>query len=120
MGKIASLTPLGERRKAFRLPVAVLAVADGRRRDHFCSHGRGHRWHHLPGADRPFRPGHDSGTASDAYTAGRTDSSSTSPRRRGRRRVRWSRVCHAALRSRRPVNGQARPGDRRTAASASR
>ncbi|MFF3737796.1 DUF5958 family protein [Streptomyces sp. NPDC002566] len=32
LGKIAALLPLDERRKAFRLLVAVLAIADGRRR----------------------------------------------------------------------------------------
>ncbi|MFE2528989.1 DUF5958 family protein [Streptomyces sp. NPDC059382] len=47
LGKIASLTPLDERRKAFRLLVAVLAIADGRRRERFCSDGCGHWWHGL-------------------------------------------------------------------------
>ncbi|WP_327359936.1 DUF5958 family protein [Streptomyces sp. NBC_01296] len=47
LGKIASLTPLDERRKAFRLLVAVLAIADGRRRERFCSDGCGHWWHRL-------------------------------------------------------------------------
>ncbi|MEU8868729.1 DUF5958 family protein [Streptomyces umbrinus] len=42
LGKIAALTPLDERRKAFRLLVAVLAIADGRRRDRFCAGGCGH------------------------------------------------------------------------------
>ncbi|MFJ6837148.1 DUF5958 family protein [Streptomyces sp. NPDC091209] len=37
LGKIASLAPRDERRKAFRLLVAVLAIADGRRRERFCS-----------------------------------------------------------------------------------
>ncbi|MGQ4385188.1 DUF5958 family protein [Streptomyces sp. SAS_270] len=47
LGKIASLTPRDERRKAFRLLVAVLAIADGRRRERFCSDGCGHWWHRL-------------------------------------------------------------------------
>ncbi|MEU0632040.1 DUF5958 family protein [Streptomyces sp. NPDC005989] len=51
LGKIASLTPLDERRKAFRLLVAVLAIADGRRREHYCSDGCGHWWHRLSAAD---------------------------------------------------------------------
>ncbi|MFE6483103.1 DUF5958 family protein, partial [Streptomyces sp. NPDC057757] len=45
------LTPLDERRKAFRLLVAVLAIADGRRRERFCSGGCGHWWHSLAAAD---------------------------------------------------------------------
>ncbi|WP_327380701.1 DUF5958 family protein [Streptomyces sp. NBC_01207] len=48
LGKIAGLTPVDERRKAFRLLVAVLAVADERRRERFCSDGCGHWWHRLP------------------------------------------------------------------------
>ncbi|MEU6987856.1 DUF5958 family protein [Streptomyces sp. NPDC046324] len=51
LGKIASLTPLDERRKAFRLLVAVLAIADERRRERFCSDGCGHWWHGLTAAD---------------------------------------------------------------------
>ncbi|MCG8968827.1 MULTISPECIES: DUF5958 family protein [Streptomyces] len=47
LGKIAGLAPLDERRKAFRLLVAVLAIADARRRERFCSDGCGHWWHHL-------------------------------------------------------------------------
>ncbi|WP_435642241.1 DUF5958 family protein [Streptomyces sp. H49] len=39
LGKIAGLAPLDERRKAFRLLIAVLAIADGRRRERFCSGG---------------------------------------------------------------------------------
>ncbi|MEU5297292.1 DUF5958 family protein [Streptomyces umbrinus] len=50
LGKIAALTPLDERRKAFRLLVAVLAIADGRRRDRFCAGGCGHWWHRLSAA----------------------------------------------------------------------
>ncbi|MGW9120244.1 DUF5958 family protein [Streptomyces sp. NPDC055663] len=50
LGKIASLTPLDERRKAFRLLVAVLAIADGRRREDYCSDGCGHWWHRLSAA----------------------------------------------------------------------
>ncbi|MFE5675950.1 DUF5958 family protein [Streptomyces erythrochromogenes] len=52
LGKIADLTPVDERRKAFRLLVAVLSIADERRRERFCSGGYGHWWHHLPVADR--------------------------------------------------------------------
>ncbi|MGW3866570.1 DUF5958 family protein [Streptomyces sp. NPDC005047] len=48
LGKIAGLTPVDERRKAFRLLIAVLAVADERRRQRFCSGGCGHWWHNLP------------------------------------------------------------------------
>ncbi|MFK0050014.1 DUF5958 family protein [Streptomyces sp. NPDC090741] len=51
LGKIAGLTPLDERRKAFRLLVAVLAIADERRRTRYCSDGCGHWWHSLPAAD---------------------------------------------------------------------
>ncbi|MFF8532157.1 DUF5958 family protein [Streptomyces sp. SAS_267] len=50
LGKIASLTPLDERRKAFRLLVAVLGIADGRRRERSCSNGCGHWWHRLSAA----------------------------------------------------------------------
>ncbi|MEU4497002.1 DUF5958 family protein [Streptomyces sp. NPDC023998] len=48
LGKIASLTPPDERLKAFRLLIAVLAIADERRRNRFCSNGCGHAWHQLP------------------------------------------------------------------------
>ncbi|MFJ4871441.1 DUF5958 family protein [Streptomyces sp. NPDC088757] len=51
LGKIASLTPRDEHRKAFRLLVAVLAIADGRRRERYCSSGCGHWWHGLSAAD---------------------------------------------------------------------
>ncbi|MFJ5831401.1 DUF5958 family protein [Streptomyces sp. NPDC093089] len=51
LGKIAGLTPPDERRKAFRLLVAVLAVADARRRDRYCSGGCTHWWHQLPASD---------------------------------------------------------------------
>ncbi|MGX5186188.1 DUF5958 family protein [Streptomyces avermitilis] len=50
-GKIAGLTPADERRKAFRLLIAVLAIADVQRRERFCSGGCGHWWHQLPAAD---------------------------------------------------------------------
>ncbi|GAB7106792.1 hypothetical protein JCM4814A_51060 [Streptomyces phaeofaciens JCM 4814] len=58
LGKIAGLTPVDERRKAFRLLIAVLAIADGRRRERFCSGGCGHWWHALPaaGPGRPIGP----------------------------------------------------------------
>jgi hypothetical protein len=52
LGKIAGLTPVDERRKAFRLLIAVLAIADERRRERFCSGGCGHWWHTLPVTDR--------------------------------------------------------------------
>lgn len=45
LGKIVSLTPRDERLKSFRLLIAVPAVADGRRRERFCSDGCGHEWH---------------------------------------------------------------------------
>ncbi|MEV4449961.1 MULTISPECIES: DUF5958 family protein [Streptomyces] len=51
LGKIACLTPLDERRKAFRLLIAVLAIADGRRRERFCSDGCAHWWHRLSVTD---------------------------------------------------------------------
>lgn len=51
LGKIASLAPLDERRKAFRLLVAVPAIADGGRRERCCSDGCGHWWHGLSVAD---------------------------------------------------------------------
>ncbi|MFE7973940.1 DUF5958 family protein [Streptomyces shenzhenensis] len=60
LGTIAGLTPLDERRKAFRLLIAVLAIADERRRARFCSGGCGHWWHRLPSHDRPAAAGrHD-------------------------------------------------------------
>ncbi|MEF9902054.1 DUF5958 family protein [Streptomyces hirsutus] len=51
LGKIASLAPLDERRKAFRLLIAVLAIADERRRERLCSDGCGHWWHRLFASD---------------------------------------------------------------------
>ncbi len=51
LGKIVCLAPADERRKAFRLLIAVLAIADGRRRERFCSGGCGHWWHRLSVAD---------------------------------------------------------------------
>ncbi|MEU6312867.1 DUF5958 family protein [Streptomyces sp. NPDC047014] len=51
LGKISSLAPRDERRKAFRLLVAVLAIADGRRRERCCSDGCGHWWHQLSAGD---------------------------------------------------------------------
>ncbi|MEU2998957.1 DUF5958 family protein [Streptomyces sp. NPDC006995] len=44
---MASLTPHDERLKSFRLLIAVLAVADERRRERFCSDGCGHARHRL-------------------------------------------------------------------------
>ncbi|MFI1031332.1 DUF5958 family protein [Streptomyces sp. NPDC020951] len=51
LGKIAGLALVDERRKAFRLLVAVLATADERRRERFCSGACGHWWHRLDVAD---------------------------------------------------------------------
>ncbi|MFD3517444.1 DUF5958 family protein [Streptomyces sp. NPDC058657] len=48
LGKIASLALEHECLKAFRLLIAVLGVADERRRQFFCVGGRGHYWHHRP------------------------------------------------------------------------
>ncbi|MEV7947198.1 DUF5958 family protein [Streptomyces rubiginosohelvolus] len=48
LGKIAGLAPLDERRKAFRLLIAVLSIADARRRERSCSGGCSHWWHRLP------------------------------------------------------------------------
>jgi hypothetical protein len=47
LGRIVHLTPPDERRKSFRLLIAVLAIADERRRERFCSDGCGHWWHNL-------------------------------------------------------------------------
>jgi hypothetical protein len=46
LAKIINL-PQDERVKAFRLLVALLGVADERRRLRFCADGCGHAWHHL-------------------------------------------------------------------------
>ncbi|MFJ7270982.1 DUF5958 family protein [Streptomyces sp. NPDC099050] len=51
LAKIIALTPLDERRKAFRLLVALLGIADERRRERFCSGGCGHWWHQLSAAE---------------------------------------------------------------------
>ncbi len=40
-------SPRNERIKIFRLLVALLGVADERRRIRFCAGGCGHAWHHL-------------------------------------------------------------------------
>ncbi|MFF0476604.1 DUF5958 family protein [Streptomyces sp. NPDC004284] len=53
LGKIAGLAPLDERRKAFRLLISVLAIADARRRERDCSSGCAHWWHRLSDEDRP-------------------------------------------------------------------
>ncbi|MBB4981565.1 DUF5958 family protein [Streptomyces nymphaeiformis] len=50
LGKIAGLAPLDERRKAFRLLISVLAIADARRRERDCSGGCSHWWHKLSDA----------------------------------------------------------------------
>ncbi|MFG2299800.1 DUF5958 family protein [Actinacidiphila glaucinigra] len=47
VGRIAGLTPQHERMKAFRLLIALLAVADGRRRARCRVHSCSHHWHHL-------------------------------------------------------------------------
>jgi hypothetical protein len=44
--KIINL-PQDERTKAFRLLIALLGVADERRRARFCTRGCSHAWHHL-------------------------------------------------------------------------
>nr|WP_203633737.1 DUF5958 family protein [Streptomyces sp. SID10815] len=46
LAKIINL-PQEERIKAFRLLVALLGVADERRRARFCAHGCSHPWHRL-------------------------------------------------------------------------
>ncbi|MEU7242848.1 DUF5958 family protein [Streptomyces sparsogenes] len=48
LGKVAGLAPIDERRKAFRLLLAVLTIADTRRRERLCSGGCSHWWHRLP------------------------------------------------------------------------
>ncbi|MEU5416165.1 DUF5958 family protein [Streptomyces clavifer] len=48
LGKVAGLAPVEERRKAFRLLIALLTIADARRRKRFCSGGCSHWWHRLP------------------------------------------------------------------------
>ncbi|MER6145872.1 DUF5958 family protein [Streptomyces sparsogenes] len=48
LGRIAGLAPLDERRKAFRLLLAVLTIADARRRERYCSGSCSHWWHRLP------------------------------------------------------------------------
>ncbi|WP_327739315.1 DUF5958 family protein [Streptomyces nojiriensis] len=53
--KIINL-PQDERVKSFRLLVALLGVADKRRRERFCADWCGHAWHRLAA-------GSDSGTA---------------------------------------------------------
>ncbi|WP_228456002.1 DUF5958 family protein [Streptomyces durbertensis] len=54
-GKVAGLAPLDERRKAFRLLIALLSIADRRRRDRFCSDGCGHWWHQLSQVSDPYQ-----------------------------------------------------------------
>ncbi|KES06298.1 hypothetical protein BU52_14605 [Streptomyces toyocaensis] len=55
--KIINL-PQDERVMAFRRLVALLGVADKRRRARFCAHGCSHAWHHL-----------GTGTGTEAATA---------------------------------------------------
>jgi hypothetical protein len=45
--KVAGLTPLHERIRAFRLLVQVLGLADARRRERSCANGCCHEWHRL-------------------------------------------------------------------------
>lgn len=52
LAKIVNL-PEDERLKSFRLLVALLSIADGRRRTGSCAEGCSHEWHHLA---------HDQGT----------------------------------------------------------
>ncbi|VVJ17434.1 Uncharacterised protein [Amycolatopsis camponoti] len=42
-----TILPAAERVKAFRLLIALLGIADGRRRAVFCSQGCSHSWHRL-------------------------------------------------------------------------
>ncbi|MFJ6943094.1 DUF5958 family protein [Streptomyces wuyuanensis] len=60
VGAIAGLTPRHERMKAFRLLIALLAIADGRRRERCRVVGCGHDWHRLA-ADREAGTGRRSG-----------------------------------------------------------
>ncbi|MCX4511718.1 DUF5958 family protein [Streptomyces sp. NBC_01619] len=65
VGKIAHLAPQHERRKAFRLLIALLAVADGRRRERCRADGCGHHWHQLT-ADRETSAGRQQGSGDGA------------------------------------------------------
>ncbi|WP_433354204.1 DUF5958 family protein [Microtetraspora malaysiensis] len=42
-----SFTPLNFEEPAFRLLIALLTVADGRRRERYCAGGCSHAWHQL-------------------------------------------------------------------------
>ncbi|MEV4742515.1 DUF5958 family protein [Streptomyces sp. NPDC049555] len=78
LGKIACLTPLDERRKAFRLLIAILAIADQRRRERICLDGCSHWWHKLPPPDCSLG-GHGSDRTNDAESVPRgINSSATS------------------------------------------
>lgn len=55
LAKIVNL-PQDEHVKAFRLLVALLTVADGRRRERYCAAGCGHAWHHLKNLRETERP----------------------------------------------------------------
>ncbi|MFI1472166.1 DUF5958 family protein [Streptomyces wuyuanensis] len=60
VGAVAGLTPQHERMKGFRLLIALLAIADGRRREKCRAVGCGHDWHRLT-ADREAGTGRRSG-----------------------------------------------------------
>jgi hypothetical protein len=51
--KIAGLRPADERTKAFKLLIALLSVADDRRRRLRCADRCGHWWHQLDDDDPP-------------------------------------------------------------------
>ncbi|MGI5162376.1 DUF5958 family protein [Microbispora sp. CA-102843] len=55
LAKIINL-PQDERAKAFRLLIALLTVADGRRRERYCAGGCSHAWHQLRNRRETERP----------------------------------------------------------------
>ncbi|MCT9929555.1 DUF5958 family protein [Planotetraspora sp. A-T 1434] len=55
LAKIINL-PQDERAKAFRLLIALLTVADGRRRERYCAGGCSHAWHQLRNQRETERP----------------------------------------------------------------
>lgn len=52
LAKIVNL-PEDERLKSFRLLVALLSIADERRRARYCAEGCNHDWHHLTRSPGP-------------------------------------------------------------------